>query len=230
MGNIYSYMRISTREERQRQSYSRQEAALRRYAQENGLEYLLEFKEDESGRDFTHRKEWNRLERLLQSGDTVVCKDISRFTREAENGYDKYMWLLNRGVELIFLDNMTISTPYIRRLLQVAQQQDLVARTSLESTVKLLLLVELDRAEQERSVLIRRIRDGIAASSKPSGRKKGQVDKLSPALEADIREYLQNRSIRQTTLMVRHGISRNTLKKYIAMVSGQSAADRGGEG
>ena len=31
---------------------------------------------------------------LLQAGDTVVFKDLYRFTREAENGYKKYMeWL-----------------------------------------------------------------------------------------------------------------------------------------
>ena len=28
---------------------------------------------------------------LLQGGDTVVFKDLYRFTREAENGYKKYM-------------------------------------------------------------------------------------------------------------------------------------------
>ena len=44
----------------------------------------------------------------------------------------------------------TVSTGYIKELLHVAEQQDLVAQVSLESTVKLLLIVELNRAEQER--------------------------------------------------------------------------------
>ncbi len=58
----------------------------------------------------------------------------------------KYMELLNKGIERIFIDNQTVSTPYIKQLLNVAKAQNLVARTSLQSTVKLLLIVELDRA------------------------------------------------------------------------------------
>lgn len=218
MCNIYSYMRISTKEDRQKQTYNRQAAALEKYAKDNGIEYLLEFKEDESGKDFTHRKQWNKLEQLLQKGDTIVFKDISRFTREAENGYKKYMELLEKGVELIFIDNQTVSTSYIKQLLNVASKQNLVAKTSLESTVKLLLIVELDRVEQERLIFIKRVKDGIAASDKKSGRKVGQLDKMSEELESDIREYLNNRSIKQIDLMTKHNISRNTLKKYISLV------------
>ena len=66
MCNIYSYMRISTKEERGKQRFSRQEAALEKYAKDNGIEYLLEFREDESGKSFTNRKQWNKLEQLLQ--------------------------------------------------------------------------------------------------------------------------------------------------------------------
>lgn len=211
-------MRISTKEERGLQKYNRQEAALSKWARDNDIEFIAEFKEDVSGKSFDNRKEWQRLERLVRPGDTIVFKDISRFTREAENGYQKYMELLANGIELIFLDNQTISTEYIKQLLNVAEQQNLVARVSLESTVKLLLIVELDRVEQERLILINRIKSGIDASTKRQGRKQGQLDKMSEALEQDIREYLVNRSIKQTDLMAKHGISRNTLKKYIAII------------
>ena len=218
MCNIYSYMRISTKEERGKQRFSRQEAALEKYAKDNGIEYLLEFREDESGKSFTNRKQWNKLEQLLQKGDTIVFKDISRFTREAENGYQKYMELLEKGVELVFIDNQTVSTSYIKQLLNVASKQNLVAKTSLESTVKLLLIVELDRVEQERMIFIKRVKDGIAASDKKSGRKVGNLDKMTPELEADIKEFMTNRSIKQIDLMNKHNISRNTLKKYIALL------------
>lgn len=218
MCNVYSYMRISTKEDRAKQTYNRQAAALEKFAKDNGIEYLLEFKEDESGKNFTNRKQWNKLEQLLQKGDTVVFKDISRFTRESENGYKKYMELLEKGVELIFIDNQTVSTSYIKQLLNVASKQNLVAKTSLESTVKLLLIVELDRVEQERLTFIRRVKDGIAASEKKSGRKEGQLDKMTEELEADIKAFLTDRSIKQVDLMKKHNISRNTLKKYVALV------------
>lgn len=220
MSNIYSYMRISTKEDRAKQTYNRQIAALEKYAKDNNFEYLLEFKEDESGKSFDNRKQWNKLEQLLQKGDIVVFKDISRFTREAENGYKKYMELLEKGIELVFIDNQTVSTDYIKQLLNVASKQNLVAKTSLESTVKLLLIVELDRVEQERLTFIKRVKDGIAASEKKSGRPVGKLDKMSEALERDIKEYLTNRSIKQIDLMKKYNISRNTLKKYIEIIKG----------
>lgn len=218
MSNVYSYMRISTQEERGLQKFTRQESALRRYAKENNLEYLLEFKEDKSGKNFTDRKQWKKLESIVQSGDTIVFKDICRFTREAEQGYQKYMELLNKGVELIFIDNQTVSTPYIKQLLNVAKQQNLVAKTSLESTVKLLLIVELDRAEQERKTTVQRIKDGIKASEKKSGRPVGKLDKMSEELEVDIKKLIQDRSIKYVDIMKKYNISRNTLKKYESIV------------
>ncbi len=211
-------MRISTEEERGLQKFTRQANALQRYAKENNIEYLLEFQEDKSGKDFTNRKQWQKLENIVQSGDTIVFKDVCRFTRQAEEGYSKYMELLNKGVELIFIDNQTISTPYIKQLLNIAKEQNLVAKTSLESTVKLLLIVELDRAEQERATTVQRIKDGIAASNKKSGRPEGKLDKMTDELKEDIQLFLNDRSVKQIDLIKKHGLSRNTLKKYITLV------------
>lgn len=215
--NYYGYMRISTKEERNLQKYSRQEKALQKYASDNGFEYTLEFREDESGKSF-EREQWQKIEKIIQSGDTIVFKDICRFTREAEAGFSKYIELMDKGIELIFIDNPTVSTPYIKQLLNVAKEQNLVAKTSLENTVKLLLIVELDRAEQERLITIQRIKDGIAASNKKSGRPIGKLDKITDSLKSDIELFLHDRSIKQIDLMKKHNISRNTLKKYIKLV------------
>ena len=222
MCNYFSYKRISTKEERGLQKFTRQASALEKYSKANNVEFVAEFQEDVSGKSFTNRKEWNRLEKLLQSGDVVVFKDISRFTREAETGYIKYMELLEKGIDLIFIDNQTVSTPYIKQLLDVAQKQNLVAKTSLESTVKLLLIVELDRVEQERMILINRIKSGIEASEKKQGRKTGTLDKMTDELKEDVKQYLHDRSIRQTDVMKKHNISRNTLRKYCKIVQAEN--------
>ena len=216
--NYFSYERISTKEERGLQKFNRQDKAIEKFAADNNIEFVYQVREDESGKNFENRKEWNKLERLVQSGDTIVFKDISRFTREAENGYKKYMELLEKGIELIFIDNQTVSTPYIKQLLNVAKAQNLVAKTSLESTVKLLLIVELDRVTQEREILIKRIKDGQAASDKKSGRPQGKLDKMSKELEEDIKLFITDRSIKQIDLMNKHNISRNTLKKYVEII------------
>lgn len=218
MGNVFGYMRISTAEDRELQKFNRQKNALEKYAANNGLEYTLMVQEDKSGKNFEDRKEWQKLERLLRSGDTLIIKDVSRFSRNTEQGYQKYMELMEKGVEVNFIDNMTISTPYIKQLLHIAEEQNIVAKTSLESTVKLLLIVEMDRAEQERKITVQRIKDGIKASDKKQGRRTGKLDKMTPELEHDIKAYLQNRGIKQVDLMRKHNISRNTLKKYIAIV------------
>ena len=217
MANIYSYMRISTKEERAMQKFSRQEKSLETYAKSCGIEYLLNFKDDASGKSFD-RPEWIKLEKLAQADDTIVFKDISRFTRQAEEGYKKYMELMLKGINLVFLDNPTISTDYIKNMMNVAEQQELVAKTALESTIKLLLIVELDRVQKEREIFIKRIKDGIEASDKKSGRKKNSLDKMTAELREDIKLFISDRSIKQVDLMKKHDISRNTLKKYVEVV------------
>lgn len=216
MGNYYSYMRISTDSEKQ--SFNRQVKALEKYAKDNKIEYLISFKEEKSAKNFCDRIEFNKLDKIIQPGDTVVFKDLSRFTREAENGYTKYMEWLSRGINIVFIDNPTISSDYINQLMNTAKEMDLVTKTAMESTIKLLLIVELDRAEKQRLYIQKAIKDGIASSSKRSGRKEGKLDKMSEELKSDILSFLQDSSIKQVDLMRKHNISRNTLKKYIQVI------------
>jgi len=220
MGNYFNYMRISTKESSDKQSFNRQEKSLKAYAENNKIEYTLSFKDDCTGSTF-NRPEWLKLERLLQEGDTVIFKEISRFTRQANEGYNKFIALMNKGINLVFLDNMTVGTDYIKNLTRVASEQDLVAKTALESTIKLLLIVELDRVQKEREIIVKRIIQGIHASEKKSGRKLNKLDKMTDVLRADIKAFLSDRSIKQIDLIKKHDISRNTLKKYIEIVKSE---------
>ena len=216
MGNYYSYKRISTDQERQ--NFNRQIKSLEKYASDHNIEYLIDFTEEKSAKNFSERPQFKKLDKILQAGDTVVFKDLSRFTREAENGYKKYMEWLGRDINIVFIDNPTVSSDYIRQMMTTAEKQDLVTKTAMEGIIKLLLIVELDRAEQQRRYISKAITDGIKASSKKSGRKEGSMDKFTDAIKTDINLYLSDRHITQTELMKKHDISRNTLKKYIAYV------------
>ena len=216
-GNYFAYLRISTKEASDKQSFARQIKGLENYAKNNHIEYTLQMKDDITGSTF-ERPEWKKLEKLLKSGDTIVFKEISRFTREAEIGYKKYMELMNKGINLIFIDNPTVSTDYIRNLTMIAEGQSLVTKTALEGTIKLLLIVELDRVEQEREIIVKRIKQGMEASDKKPGRKPGTKEKLTKELEEDIRDYIKNgiaKGIKQVDLMKKHKVSRNTLKSYV---------------
>lgn len=213
-GNHYSYKRVSTQD---KQNFNRQEKALEKYSKQHNIEFLIDFEEKKSGKNFEDRKEFCKLDKILQKNDTVVFKDLSRFSREVESGYKKYMEWLERGINIVFIDNPTISSDYIKQMMNTAEQQEIVARTALESTIKLLLIVELDRAEKQRLYISKAITDGIAASDKKSGRTTGNIDKMTAELKEDIKNFLNDRSIKQVDLMKKHNISRNTLKKYIEM-------------
>ena len=223
MGRLFGYLRISTKEERRKQKFTRQEHALKSWCTENNEEIPERrmYRDDASGKNF-NRASWKEMEQDVQAGDTIIFKDICRFTRERDNGYKKYMELLNRGIELIFLDNPTLNTEYIKSMQNSAEKmkrENIVGGMTLEFVIRLLLVTELDKAEKERETTVKRIKDGIAASDKKSGRKIGQLDKLSPELENDIRVYLVNRGVKQIDLINRYNISRNTLKKYIKYVA-----------
>lgn len=220
MGNYFGYERISTKEERGLQHFSRQDNALKRYAVKNSINYVRIYGDDSSGKDF-NRSEWIQLEKALHEGDTIIFKDLSRFTRQAEEGYQKYLDLIGKGITLVFIDNPTVCSDYITNLIDTADQQNIVTRTAMEGIVKLMLIVELDRAERERLQLIQRTKDGIAASQKKQGRKPGSLDKMSPKLRNDIILYLHDRSITQSSLMKKYSISRNTLKKYIVIIQAE---------
>lgn len=232
MANLYGYMRISTKEERGKQKFTRQEQALGRYTKETGEEFIIVFREDQSGKTFTNRSEWKKLESIVQSGDTIVMKSIDRFTRNVDEGLEKYMGLMQKDVKLTFLDNPTLSTDYMKNLLNIAEEQpDRIARESLTFIARILLIAELDRAEKERKTISKRTIDGMAARKADAeargeywraGRKPGQLDKMTPELEADIREYLADRSIKGVTLMKKYHISRTTLLKYADIIKAKN--------
>lgn len=219
MANTYYYARISTKETTDKQSFARQTKAFEKYAKDNEIEFDTRelYKDDKSGSTFD-RTDWLKLESKVQEGDTIVFKEISRFTRQAEEGYTKYMALMDKGVNLVFLDNPTVSTDYIKQLTNIANTQQLVTKTALEGTIKLLLIVELDRVQKEREIIVQRIKDGLKASGKKSGRKANHMDKITDELRTDIIAFINDRSIKQVDLMKKHNISRNTLKRYVEII------------
>lgn len=223
MCKVFAYMRISTKEERGKQKFTRQEQAIERWQKENNAEITdrRTYKDDASGKSFD-RKAWKELESDVQMGDTIIFKDVCRFTREHDNGCKKYMELLNKGVEMVFIDNPTLNTEYIKSMQNSAdkmKEENIIGGMTLEFVIRLLLVTELDWAEKEREITVKRITDGIKASSKKSGRKTGQLDKMTPELQKDIEKFLTDRSIRQIDLMNKYHISRNTLKKYIEYIA-----------
>ena len=127
--------------------------------------------------------------------------------------------VMGKGITLVFLDNPTLNTEYIKRLFDVSKGLDFVDSISRENIIALLMQVELDRIDQERLERRKWIKEGMDASGKKPGRKEGTMEKLTPELADAIAVYLQDGSVLQIDLMKKFNISRNTLKKYAKFIS-----------
>ena len=78
---VYGYCRVSTKQ----QSIERQIRNIREQYPEAKI-----YQEAYTGTT-TDRKEWKKLQRQLQSGDTVVFDSVSRMSRNAEEGFAAYL-------------------------------------------------------------------------------------------------------------------------------------------
>ncbi len=60
-----------------------------------------------------HGKNWNLIYRQVILS---YLRMYAVFTRERDNGYKRYMELLNKGIEMVFIDNPTLNTEYIKSM------------------------------------------------------------------------------------------------------------------
>lgn len=185
---VYGYCRIST----PKQSIERQERnVLSRYPQ------AIIYKEEYTGA-VTTRPIWNKLYKKLKSGDTIVFESVSRMSRNAAEGIELYLELLNNGIELIFLKEPYVDTCTYKQALNNAVE--LVGNDKadiyIEATNKVLQLLaakqlELAFAQSEKEVsdLRQRTREGIETArikGKQIGTIKGSkliIKKKIPAKE-----------------------------------------------
>ena len=107
MGKIYGYVRISTK----KQNMDRQ---IRNIQKEYPEAVII--KEVYTGTKFQGRKELNKLIKQLKVGDTIVFDSVSRMSRDAEEGFQVYQDLYEKGIELIFLKEHHIDTIHISLL------------------------------------------------------------------------------------------------------------------
>ena len=97
---IYGYCRVST----MKQSIKRQIENIKREYPE-----AIIVEENYTGTTLD-RPEWLKIYRVLHEGDTVVFDQVSRMSRDAEEGFRIYEELYRKGVNLIFLKEPHINT------------------------------------------------------------------------------------------------------------------------
>ena len=64
------------------------------------------------------RPEWNKLNRKLKYGDTIVFDEVSRMSRNAKEGFALYQRLFNIGINLVFLKEPHMNTDSYKEAMQ----------------------------------------------------------------------------------------------------------------
>ncbi len=168
---IYGYCRKSRKE----QSISRQVRNIKRDYPDAEI-----IKETFTGTKM-NRPEWIKLYGMVQAGDTLVFDQVSRMSRDADEGYKVYEELFNRGVNLVFLKEHYIdSSVYSSKL---KQSSDITTgKDYLDEGLKVILMglareqikLAFAQAEKEVTDLHQRTKEGIE-TARLKGKQIGQV-------------------------------------------------------
>lgn len=217
----YGYCRISTA----KQNIERQERNIK-------AEYpaAVIIKETYTGTKFQGRLELDKLLKRIKANDTIIFDSVSRMSRNADEGVQLYMELMDKGINLIFLKEHHIDTDTYKTALQnsVELTGNDIADIYIEATNKVLrLLAErqiflaFEQSEKEVADLHQRTKEGIE-TARLNGKQIGQVTgvklitKKSIIAKQDIIKYSKDfgGSLNDKEVMRMIGIARNTYYKY----------------
>lgn len=220
MGKVYGYCRISTN----RQSITRQlENILKDYPE------AKIYQEAFTGTT-TDRREWNKLKKVLKTGDTIVFDSVSRMSRNAEEGVKEYFELYKLGVNLVFLKESYINTSVYEK----AKNQQIektgnritdILLGAIEEVLRIIAEEQIEKAfeqsEKEVKDLQQRTKEGLkVAKAKGSqlGRTTGDklITKKSLEMKEKIKKYSKdfNGTLKDVELIEFLGIARNSYYKY----------------
>lgn len=192
---IYGYCRISTPQ----QSLERQARNIIR-----AYPTAILYEEAYTGTKID-RPKFRLLLKRVKPGDTIVFDEVSRMSRNADEGFELYKELYEKGVELVFLKEPHINTETYRTSLaaQVPMTGDMVdyilegINNYLMSLAKDQIRLAFVQAQNEVDYLHERTKEGIEiarANGKQIGRPVGVkvVTKKSKEAKKAILKYSKN--------------------------------------
>ncbi len=117
------------------------------------------------------RPGWTKLYKTVKSGDTIIFDEVSRMSRDAEEGFAVYEDLYRRGVNLIFIKEPHINTETYKKAMESGIQMtgtdvDCILEGVNEYLLRLAkvqIKLAFAQAEKEVEYLHQRTREGIAA-------------------------------------------------------------------
>lgn len=163
---VYGYARTSTAH----QNLTRQRNNLKKYSEQSGTQIDRVFEDQFTGTTQS-RPGWQRLLRVVQSGDTIVFDEVSRMSRNAEEGFADYKRLYEMGVDLVFLKQPTLNTSVLRQTQQIDLTGQEIADKYISTTNEVLwLLAEnqirtaFEASQKEVDFLHQRVSEGIRSA------------------------------------------------------------------
>jgi len=199
MCKIYGYVRVSTVQ----QKVERQINNIKGFNED-----AIIISEKQSGKDIDNRAEFKGLLNKLKPGDTVIFDEVSRMSRNADEGFSLYMELMSKDISLVFLKERHIDTDEYKRRTQKHIEKvsssnkkmdnlingilELVAEFEQEN-LKDNIRLAFEQAEHERQFLIKRVTEGKATSEKKQGRPQGSLNKESEKAE-HIKQVIKEQS------------------------------------
>ena len=216
---IYGYCRISTR----LQKLSRQVDNIKKYDQS-----AIIISEEYTGTTID-RPAWNRLYKMLKEGDTVIFDEVSRMSRNAEEGFNLYEDLYNKGIKLVFLKERHIDTEVYRKTLEnsismTGTDVDVI----LEGINKYLMLlakrqieIAFQTAQAEVDHLHQRTSEGVRRAQ-TEGKQVGRIPGIKVTTKKSVKskEIIKKHamefggSLNDVEIMKICNISRNSYYKY----------------
>jgi DNA invertase Pin-like site-specific DNA recombinase len=159
----YGYVRVSTMQ----QNIERQKKAILDEFPDATI-YTDEF----TGKEMD-RPEWSKLYKALKPGDVVVFDEVSRMSRNAEEGFRVYQELFEKGVQLIFLKERFIDTAVYSAGLKRADDIK-TGKTYLDEGLKVILMgiaeeqirIAFEQSQNELKFKQERTRGGITEAKK----------------------------------------------------------------
>lgn len=180
---IYGYVRVSTLEQNKERQIQN---ILREYPK------AVIMPEEYTGKTMD-RPVWSKLYSKLKKGDVVVFDEVSRMSRNAEEGFKVYQELFEKGCQLIFLKEPYLNTDVFSGQIQRATVK--TGKDYLDQGLKIILMgvaeeqikIAFEQSQAETDLRAQRAGEGIAEAKKHNE----ELEVLYPDTFKDHPEYSQ---------------------------------------
>ena len=213
---IYGYCRVST----QKQSLQRQiDNITSKYPE------AVIITEKYTGTKID-RPEWSKLYKTIKKNPncTVVFDEVSRMSRNAEEGFSLYMELFSLGVSLVFLKEPHINTDSYKKAMEGIISVNITSGHNaadkminsimdainefMQAKVKEDIKLSFERAEEEVVLLHKRISDGMKTIQRANERYRitGETDKIKQIGGVSGKKLTTKKSIEKKAEILKHSV------------------------